>query len=568
MDSVVVTGSRIDSITNTQVVGVDEGGIVKVSGDVLIILRRGRLFTVSTAGGGLTAIDAVDAYPPGVDADGDWYDEMVVTADTVAVIGYSYERGGTEINRFRLSPDGRLSFRDSWHLRSDDYYSSRNYASRVVGNRLIVYSPLYLDVFADASNASLLDALPGLDRWAPGKAEPHFRRFVTSRDVYVPGPLRSHPEADVEMMHTVQNCDLSADDLRCTATVVLGPEGRTFFVSSNAVYVWTNFRWGQDDETPGWLFRIPLEGGRPSAVLVEGAPVDQFSFRADETGGRLDVLVTSDGRGSGMWDAEFARGEPLLLRLPMRRFGDGSRPAARDDYTPLPSLGPDASVGRNRYVGDHLLFGLSRWEFGEETNKLVVVPLTGAEAPTMLDFPEGVDRIESLGRDALVIGGDGDAAFVTVDLTSRATPAFADRYVHTNTSEAESRSHAFFYRPDPGSDGSRGLLGLPVTLGALSHGNDVAIRGATADMLFLRRADRRLSDFGRLAARAPTGEDDGCVASCVDWYGNARPIFLGERVFALLGYELVEGDRHGDAIRETRRLDFTPRRGAEQGGRP
>jgi len=42
------------------------------------------------------------------------------------------------------------------------------------------------------------------------------------------------------------------------------------------------------------------------------------------------------------------------------------------------------------------------------------------------------------------------------------------------------------------------------------------------------------------------GEDaavvaDGCQASCVDWYGNSRPIFVGSRTFALMGYELVEG---------------------------
>jgi hypothetical protein len=36
--------------------------------------------------------------------------------------------------------------------------------------------------------------------------------------------------------------------------------------------------------------------------------------------------------------------------------------------------------------------------------------------------------------------------------------------------------------------------------------------------------------------------DDECRASCVDWYGNARPLFLRGHVFALLGYELVEDD--------------------------
>jgi hypothetical protein len=81
-------------------------------------------------------------------------------------------------------------------------------------------------------------------------------------------------------------------------------------------------------------------------------------------------------------------------------------------------------------------------------------------------------------------------------------------------------------------------------------------------MLFLRRSDRRLSEAGELAAASTAGSDadDGCQASCVDWYGNARPIFIGDRVFALLGYELVEGRGQSGRIREIGRTSFAPRR--------
>ena len=76
-------------------------------GDTLIVLRRGRLFTVSLAGGRMRPVDAINAFPPGTDGDG-WYDEMLVADGWVVVIGYSYEGGGTELNRFRISPEGRL----------------------------------------------------------------------------------------------------------------------------------------------------------------------------------------------------------------------------------------------------------------------------------------------------------------------------------------------------------------------------------------------------------------------------------------------------------------------------
>ena len=70
-----------DGITNNQVAGVDEGGIVKARGDILVVLRRGRLFTVSTAGGGMRPVAAIDAFAPGADPSGDWYDEMLVSGD-------------------------------------------------------------------------------------------------------------------------------------------------------------------------------------------------------------------------------------------------------------------------------------------------------------------------------------------------------------------------------------------------------------------------------------------------------------------------------------------------------
>src|SRR6186997_2682655 len=55
-----------DSVTNVQHAGVDEGGIVKVHGDHLVILRRGRLFTVKIGDNALKPVDAVDAFAPGV----------------------------------------------------------------------------------------------------------------------------------------------------------------------------------------------------------------------------------------------------------------------------------------------------------------------------------------------------------------------------------------------------------------------------------------------------------------------------------------------------------------------
>ena len=51
------------------------------------------------------------------------------------------------------------------------------------------------------------------------------------------------------------------------------------------------------------------------------------------------------------------------------------------------------------------------------------------------------------------------------------------------------------------------------------------------------------------------------TVTVTDWYGNARPIFIGNRVFALMGYELVEGRlARGGSIGEVGRVNFQPAR--------
>jgi len=536
------------AITSTQVVGVDEGGIVKVSGDHLVILRRGRLFTVSTAGGDLQPADRIEAYPPGVSPRNDWYDEMLVKGDLIVVVGFSYARGGTEVNRFRIAPDGKLSFVDSHHLRSDDYYSSRNYASRLIGDQLVVYSPLR---FRYGDPDDVLDALPGMRRWRGDAGAGRWVRTADARRVYVPAPMKRRGPVGVEAMHTVTRCDVTAPELACVSTAVLGPSGRTFFVSRNAIYVWVTPAWAFDDwdARDAFLYRIPFDGSRPAAVQVRGAPMDQFSFNANERLGRLEVLLTGEGGGDEMWAPEFASGRPALLTLPTGRFGDGSGAAPKSDYRFLPGE-KGAHLSRNRFVGEQLLYGLGRFEGQARSDRLVVVPVEAGE-PVVMPLPFPITRLEQLGRDGLVVGGTEEAVFLTVDLTPGQAPRLGSRFAQPNSREAEGRSQAFFYRPDS-DDGAAGLLGLPVL--RLGGGQWLA------DMLFLRRTDGELSDFGLLRAEATPGGDDGCQASCVDWYGNARPIFLRGRVFALLGYELVEGDDKGERIREVRRVSYAPGR--------
>ena len=97
------------------------------------------------------------------------------------------------------------------------------------------------------------------------------------------------------------------------------------------------------------------------------------------------------------------------------------------------------------------------------------------------------------------------------------------------------------------------MLGLPVIRDYEETDLDFY---QTADMAFLRRGNDRLRLMGTLDSRPDLQRDDRCVVSCIDWYGDARPIFVGDRIFALLGYELVEGRPDGRGISELQRVNF------------
>ena len=528
-----------ESITNVQTAGVDEGGIVKRAGDHLVILRRGRLFTVRVGHDALQPATMIDAYAPGADPAGAWYDELLISGSTVVVVGYSYARGGTEIGLFDLGPDGALAHRATYHLRSFDYYSSRNYASRLVDRQLVFYTPTQLRPWGGA----WADSLPGLRRWHAGAVPAQFERILPATRIH-----RTDDDFDPGQplaLHTVTRCDLAASPMRCESTAVLGPAGRVFYVSQGSVYVWTaGSRAAQAN--PSAVFRIPLDGTPPTGLKAAGVPTDQLSFLED-AGGHLNVLLRASGSGEGMWGSERTHGAMALLRVPLTAFGDGSTTAQREHYRALPA--PAGWGVQNRYIGDWLLWGGHAHDGARTT--AWAVRYGGDAAPNELAPGHRVERIEAMGTHALLVGGgDGGLHFTSVRLQGDAARAVS-RHVQPGASQGESRTHGFFFRPT-GRD--EGLLGLPT----------VDTGSGSAAVLFLRQRDLAFTALGALRARAGGGaRDDGCKASCVDWYGNARPIFLGERVFALLGYELVEGRLmdgpwQRERIEERRRVAFMP----------
>ncbi len=593
-----------ESITHVQEGGVDEGGIVKAHGDHLVVLRRGRLFSIgidgsleptsyvnlnpdvhgyqvattsgdrlnlraeaSTASAVLALLDegtclardfdrniagswipvtytrpsdyqTVEGWVSGewiTPADSCanssvWYDEMLIHGDTIVVIGFDYGQQATEIGLFNIDAAGRITRAQNgrYFLRSNDYYSADNYASRLVDGKLVFHLPY-----------SLLQPNPAYDYTSPGQAPwvqddtlPALRAATGSWSELISKTEIYMPLTTVEMpvLHTVVTCDLDRPQLACSATGVVGAWSHDLYVSRDAVYLWVNdigFFGHGEPTTAASLFRMPLGGGLPGAVRAAGHPENQFSFK--QANGLLNVVVRA-GQLSGDYTDIYA-GDAQLLQIPLQSFGV--------NVGQIPSSNVRSIVGadqlsyslENRFVGDWLLVS-SPW--GDNGQTVHLYNWVSHAEVRQLQLGHLVERIDVLGEGAIVVGSSqsnlGDTNIEDLGLSSIAlgsSPRVVDTYVEPDALQGETRSHAYGY-----SDALR-LVGLPIV------GLGSAEQAGTARTLFLDvGTDLSLRRAGDLAADPRTAS---CADSCYDWYGNARPIFYDGRIFALMGYELVEG---------------------------
>ncbi len=550
--------AKSESITNNQHGNVDEGDIVKLHGDHLVVLRRGRLFTLALDGERVQKSAMLDAFGPDIDPRGSWYDEMLIEGNDLVVVGFSYERGGTEIGLFNIDGAGHLTYRATYHLRSNDYYSARNYASRIVDGRLVFYAPMYLSPY----EADVGAHFPAVRRWSRGAKATDFTRTLAATRLY-------HMEGEslgssYAALHTVTSCDLRSDRLSCESVGMVGPPGRVFYVSPTNVYVWMQ-DWAaapgtNERRARGVLAKLPLaRGAGVTAMRVSGMPVDQFSFEEDD-GGWLNVFVRSEANGDAMWGSEDTEGKAALVRVPLGLFSDGVPVASSRRYHAMPR--PDGNSVQNRFVGPWLLYGAGYgyWYPQQGTGQLHAVRYAAAQPENevrSIPLKQSVERIEPMGDNAMIVGRhDLDLVFSPLEL-AREPIAHTD-YVRKNASQGETRSHGFFYKPTAGSS-KDGIIGLPIRTDGT--GASRYLTEGSASVLFLRNQSLDVSELGTLAARPIQTNHDGCRASCVDWYGNARPIFAKGRVFALMGYELVEGKVDGRRMTERARLSFAPRGG-------
>jgi hypothetical protein len=604
VESVVVTGSRIAApapLTNVQEQGVDEGDIVKQVGHYLLILQDGRIFVVDMEGGPgrdrLVLVDRADVYRhPDEDA---WYDELVVHGDRVVVTGYSYHLNASEIAVFRVGEDGRLTRDGVFQIRSSDYYDRSNYSTRVIDDRLVLYTPLPVDqLSADKIEWPRLRRVPIRTAAADEEDEEDEEDEDVADQAFLAGsqlltPQRLYrPLATLRepTIHMITTCELGeragGAALDCASQGYVASPGRQFYVAGEHAFLWTyadEFEWQDDrpacapgsrprrsEAEPAIVYRFSVNGGEAGVAGASGAPFDQLGL--DASRGRFRALVSWASRR-----CEPKKGVPLAyLNISEASFGRRLRPLPDSAFTAMPDIG--ANMVENRFTDRHLVFG-GRVQYGwwsdepEEEGLIgggeaVVVPIDRPERATRVRLPHRVWRAERAG-DNVVLTGYSDRRGLdlsVIDLRA-AAPRLGSSVQLEGRFESEGRSHAFNSLIE--ADGS-GLIGLPTVL-RVGDSDRYAWRSTASDVSFLALdAAGQLQPLGALEARSENGdrwgyedadEDDpsvySCQVSCIDWYGNSRPLFTGGRVFGLTATELVEGRVRSGRIGEVQRIDLT-----------
>jgi hypothetical protein len=183
------------------------------------------------------------------------------------------------------------------------------------------------------------------------------------------------------------------------------------------------------------------------------------------------------------------------------------------------------------------------------------VPTDSGE-PRRINLPYYVERIAPMDSDAIVTGtaAPDSLHFLRIDPSSRSPRS--GHFTLANPSHQEYENHGSFY----GAIGSnRGLIAIPGS-GYARADSTHWVTGSTS-VVFVRASPRKLVRMGSLSITPGTPEEDSLEVQSgwfEDWYDNARGIFVDERIFALIGYELIEARMIDGRLVERRRISFMP----------
>jgi hypothetical protein len=592
--SVVVTASRTSTpsptnpeITNNQNVGVDEGGIIKQIGPYLLVLQDGRIFTVDTRAptGSMRLSDRLNVYTNV--SRGAWYDEMLVQGDRVLVTAYSYAEQATVMSVFRIDiATGKLSRDGSFAVSSQDYYSRSNYATRIVGDKLVFRITSSVAPSWESPRAPSIVVRPNENLAGSNRRMP----LVRVQNLY--RPLLNVSNYAVQTIVICQLGSAKTSDLTCRSESFIGPRQSELLVTTTDAYLWNGggqneayipYNYGdwrystrliderrakcatlsmitQDDIKPAVIYKVPLNGSSPSVAFARGRPNNQFAMEVQNNNFHMISNWTHD---DCVIYGFLAPSQLTLTSISLRRFG--ATPSQFDvrDVSNLPGMGQPTQV---RFMRDWMVYQTPEPNVTAPTQSLTPVdanaqntiyatPLARPKDTITSSVPYPVTRLQPMAGGMLAIGpiSQNNLGISWLAPTTAFKPA--STLTMTGRIESEGRSHAFSATQLPDS---RSLFGLPTVRIDDGQVRSVA-RSASSNLSFITMTPTGdLSSVGDIAmSKIDPNSNYRCEVSCIDWYGNSRAVFTGGRIFALLGTEIVEGRLSGTQMGVVGRLDMT-----------
>jgi hypothetical protein len=560
IEMVTVTGSRItagDLITNNQVAVVDEGDIIKQYKNFLVILRKGRLYSINMGSDDsekLVKIDEINAFSPDWEHDA-YFDEILIDEGIVLVLGFNYDLDSSEIIRFEISEEGYFKYKDNYLIKSSDYYSNENYASRLFNHQYISYIPIQL-----YTNISFLEQLPTLakipDGFTGDVESLKWNNIIGVGDIYYPIQSVLDPT-----LHSYISCPLNKEVLYCNAVGIIGSNSNISFNNGENVYLWMSawetkaifnrkididytlydFKTKNKNEKKyknvdslynPLVYRISLSNLNVEAIQVEGIPISQFSFHHLK-----DNLY--------MYSA-IDKNKAELFKMPdylFNKYASNSALSVRKiDNLP-------AFSSNQRFIDEQFFIGSGVWDY-EEFPMLTKINITSGKFER-LELGHSSNRIEAVNNNALIVGETlnsnlGITIFNTNNKETKQT-FLLDRL------EGESRSHAFNFNYID----DYLLTGLTTQSKSKADFEDDFYywdENISSDITYVGGNNNNFEYIGELVSSSLPSKD--CKFSCDDWYGNSRPFFIGERIFALSGDEIIEGGLMEGQIIEITRIDY------------
>lgn len=528
----------------------------------LIILRDDELFSINIGHQQektMLITDTVSAHKPDWDHSA-WFDEMLIDDGMIIVLGYNYDLDVSEINRFDLSDSGMITYKDSYLITSDDYYDEVNYATRMINHTYTAYVTAELDV-----DKPFKEQIPRIarvsDTFTGNTTELDWKPLMELSDIYFPIQSVLDP-----MLHGFISCPLSEQEFSCQAAGLISSSQKAFYINQEFIYLWTS-AWKPEILLHGdfktedtyydhvieqndfnksipkdikslndsMVYRISLKNFDVDAVKINGVPSSTFSFH--QYNNTLYMYNSIDNK------------EAELIKIPDKLFNKHGNHHAKI----IKSLTGTSSLQANhRFIDNYFVIGSER-DNASNIYQLNLINILSGHTKT-ISLSHSINRIEPI-SDMLLITGKTNELSLGISLMPINDTQNIQSFFLIDRLESEERSHAFNFQQFD----EILLMGLSTKFKSKADCNKVSCFWdfqEPSDITYMGFNNHIIDYVGKLNSQHPPYED--CGDACDDWYGNTRPFFIGTRIFALSGEELIEASlTRENQIIEINRIIFT-----------